>query len=129
MICYSVQSRDQIFVKGYGFLCFSKTMGKNIGKNISKNLSGKYTQKRLDHVKKSAPDPLKTTSKKVIQKTAEATDDLIGNKIANRITKVSRSSPHHNSETITNEHHNEIPREKYISPEERQKIIDDIILT
>ena len=36
MMCYSVQPRDQIFVKGYGFLSFAKNMGKNIGKNIIK---------------------------------------------------------------------------------------------
>ena len=39
---YSVQPRNKIFLKGYRFLSFSKTMGKNIGKNISKNLSDKY---------------------------------------------------------------------------------------
>ena len=38
MMRYSVQPRDQIFVKGYGFLSFAKNMGKNIGKNLSKNL-------------------------------------------------------------------------------------------
>ena len=42
MMGYSVQPRDQIFVKGYGFLSFAKNMGKNIGKNINKNLSRKY---------------------------------------------------------------------------------------
>ena len=47
MTRYSVQPRDQIFVKGYGFLSFAKNMGKNIGKNISKNLSGKYSQNFL----------------------------------------------------------------------------------
>ena len=35
MMRYSVQPRDQIFVKGYGFLSFAKNMGKNIGKNLS----------------------------------------------------------------------------------------------
>ena len=64
MIHYSVQSRDRIFVKGYGFLLFAKNMGKNIGKNISKNLSGKYSQKLYDHAKQSATNALKTTSKK-----------------------------------------------------------------
>ena len=59
MTRYSVQPRDQIFVKGYGFLSFAKNMGKNIGKNISKNLSGKYSQKLLDHAKRSATDALK----------------------------------------------------------------------
>ena len=38
----SIQPRDRIFVKGYGFLSFSKNIGKNIGRNISKNLSSKY---------------------------------------------------------------------------------------
>ena len=61
MMCYSVQPRDQIRVKGYGFLSFAKNMGKNIGKNISKNLCGKYSQKFLDHANQSATDALKTT--------------------------------------------------------------------
>ena len=83
MMRYSVQPRERTFVKGYEFLSFAKNMGKNIGKNISKNLSGIYSQKLLDHTKKTAADVLKATSKRVIQKTAEATCDLIGNKIAN----------------------------------------------
>ena len=45
MVCYSVQLRDQIFVKGYRFLSFAENMGKKIGENISKNLSDKYSQK------------------------------------------------------------------------------------
>ena len=60
---YSVQSRDRIFVKGYGFLSFAKTMDKNIGQNISKNLNGKHSQKLLDHSKQSAKNALKPTSK------------------------------------------------------------------
>ena len=63
---YSVQARDQIFVKGYGFLSLTKNMSKNINKNISKNLSGKYSQKFLEHAKKSATDALKTSSKRLI---------------------------------------------------------------
>ena len=46
---------------------------------------------------------MKTVSKRAIQKTAEATDDLIGNKIADSITKVSKTSTQNNSET--NEKH------------------------
>ena len=85
-------------------------------------MSGKYSQIRLDHAKKSATDALKTSSKRVIQKTAEATGDLIGNKIANRITKVSKNSQQNNSETTVNGHDKEIPKERYIFPEERTKI-------
>ena len=62
MTRYSVQPRDRIFVKGYGFLSFAR----NMGKNISKNLSSKYSQKLLDHAKQSATDELEkqTHSKK-----------------------------------------------------------------
>ena len=52
------------------------------------------------------------------QKTAEPTGDLIGNKIDVKFTKVSRSSSQNNSEAITNNHEKEIPKERYISPEE-----------
>ena len=59
----------------------------------------------------------------MIQKAAEATGDLIGNKIADRITKVSKNLEQNNSETVTDEHDKEIPKESYICPDERQKII------
>ena len=36
MICYSVQPRGLIYLKGYWFMSFAKNMGKNISKN-SKN--------------------------------------------------------------------------------------------
>ena len=54
------------------------------------------------------------SSKRLFQKTAEATGDLIGNKIANRITKVSKSLPQNNSETITNGLDKKISKERYI---------------
>ena len=69
---YSVQLRDRILVKGYGFLSFAKNITKSIGENISKNLNGKYSQKRLDHAKQSAIDALKTTSKIIIQKNSRS---------------------------------------------------------
>ena len=46
-------------------------------------------RKVFDHAKKSPTNVFKTSSERVIQKTAEATGDLIDNKIANRITKAS----------------------------------------
>ena len=48
------------------FCLLVKNMGKNIVKNISKTLSGKYSQKLLDHAKKSAADAFKTDSKREI---------------------------------------------------------------
>ena len=104
MTRYSVQPIDQIFAKNYEFLSFAKNMGKNIGKIISKNLSGKYSQKILDRAKQSAAGSLKTSSNRVIQNIAEATGDLICNKIAKKITGLSKNSQQNNSETVTNEH-------------------------
>ena len=60
---------------------------------MGKYLSNKYGQKLLHSAKKSTTDPIKTASKRAIQKTAEATGDLIGNKIADKITSVSKKSP------------------------------------
>ena len=74
-------------------------MSKNISKNISKILNSKYSQNVLDHAKQSATDGSETSSKRVIQKTAEATNDLIRNKNADKITRVSETSPKNNSET------------------------------
>ena len=45
-----------------------------------------------------------------------------------KVTRISKSSQQNNSETVTNENDKEIPKERYISPEERQKIIDNLIL-
>ena len=81
---YSIESKGKIYVKGYGFLSFAKSMGKN--------LSSKYGQKLLDSAKKSTTDAIKTASKRASQKTVEATGDLIGNKTADKIISVSKKS-------------------------------------
>ena len=49
MTRYSLQPRDQIFVKGHGVLSFAKNMGKNIDENLIKNWSSRYSQKLPDH--------------------------------------------------------------------------------
>ena len=90
---------------------------------MSENLSSKYRQKLLDHAKQPAADALKSASKRAIQNIAEAAVDLIDNKIADKFANVSKTSPQNNS--VTNE---EVLRERYISLEERQKIIDDLRL-
>ena len=81
---YSIETRDRIYVKGYRFLSFAKNMGKS--------WSNKYGQKLLDGAKKSTTDAIKTASKRVIKKTAEGTGDLIGNKIADKITRASKKN-------------------------------------
>ena len=57
---YSIEPRDRICVKGYGFLSFAKNMGKSV--------SNKYSQKLVDSAKKSTTDAVKTASKRVIKK-------------------------------------------------------------
>ena len=92
---YSIEPRDRIYVKGYGFLSFAKNMGKS--------LSNKYGQTFLDSAKKSTTDAIKTALKRAIQKIAEATSALIGNKIADKITNISNKKStkvlHNNDET------------------------------
>ena len=62
-------------------------MSKNIDENISKNLSGKHSQRILVHAKQSATAALKTTSKRVIGKKAEATGYLIVIKLLIKLWK------------------------------------------
>ena len=93
------------------------------------SLSNKYGQKLLHSAKKSTTDAIKTASKRAIQKTAEATGDLIGNKIANKITSVSKKSStdlHSKNDDVNSEI--EALKKRYMSPEERQKIIDELRL-
>ena len=93
---------------------------------MGKSLSSKYGL--LDSAKKSASknDAIKTASKREIQKTAEATGDLIGNKVADKITSVSKSAKELNNNDQTKEEDVEITthKKRYISPEERQQIIE-----
>ena len=51
-------------------------MGENIGKNSSENLSCNCSQNIFSHTKQPVTDALETTSKRLIQKVAEATGDL-----------------------------------------------------
>ena len=92
-------------------------------KNMGKNLRNKYGQNLLDSAKKSIADTIKTASKRAIQKTAEATGDLIGNKIADKTTSVSKKSP----KELQNDEI-EVPKKRYLSPEERKQIIDEVRL-
>ena len=61
-------------------------------------MSNKYGKKLVDTSKKSATDAIKTAFKRVIQKTEEATGDLIGNKIADNITSVSKKKSINNND-------------------------------
>ena len=71
---HSTEPRFRKYVKGYGFLSFAK------------KFRNKYGKKLMDTATKTGVDAAKIASKRVVQKTAVATRDLIGNKIADKIT-------------------------------------------
>ena len=85
----------------------------SFARNVSDKYSKSLVDKGIDVSKKFA----KTAGKKILKETAKATGYLIGNKIADKITCASKKS------------HDEINNERYISPKERQKIIDELKLT
>ena len=119
---------QEIYVKGYGFLSFSKNMGKG--------LSNKFGQKLLDSANKSTTDAIKTASKTAIQKTAEATRDLVGSKIADRITIVStelHSKKKPGKELNNNEYETEnveiaTPKKRYILQKKENKLLKKLRL-
>ena len=106
---YSIEPRERRFVKGYGFMSFSI------------NFSDKYSKSLMDKGINVSKTFAKTAGKKILKETAKATGDLIGNKIADKITSASKKSHE--------EINNEIPKERYISPNKRQKIINELKLT
>ena len=108
MTRYSTEPRFRKYVKGHGFLSFTKNFG------------NKYGKKLMDTATKADMDATKIACKRVVQKTVEATGDLIGNKIADKITSIGK--PKEKPKT------KEKPEEIYIPPEKRQQIIDDLRL-
>ena len=108
---YSTEPKFRKYVKGYGFLSFAKTF------------KDKYGKKLLDAATKTGIDAAKTASKRVVQKTTETTGDLIGNKIADKITSVRKTKTKEKEKENTNKQ-----EEIYIPPEKRQRIINDLKL-
>ena len=106
-IRYSTESKCRKCVKGYNFLSFAKKFGE------------KYGRKLIDTATKTGIAAAKTVSKRVVQKTTEATEDLIGNKIFDKITSLG------GKKKIEKEYERQ---EIYIPPEKRQQIIDDLRL-
>ena len=70
---YSTERKFGKYVQGYGFLSFERKFGDKYGKNV------------VDTASKTGIDASKIASKRVVQKTAEITGDLIGNNTADKI--------------------------------------------
>ena len=103
---YSTEPKFGKYVKGYGFLSFTKKFG------------NKYGKKLIDTATKTGIDAAKTASKRAVQKTAEATGDLIGNKTADKINSIGKPKEEETKET----------EEIYVPQEKGQQIIDDLRL-
>ena len=131
---YSVEPRERRYIKGYGFLSFAKNFSNKYGKKFMNtaiktgaNFNSKYGKKLTDTAIKTGKDFATISGKNIVYKSAEATGDLIGNKIADKIT-VKPSKKSQNEEMQSNEVNNEMLKERYIPPKERQKIIDELRL-
>ena len=91
------------------------------------SFNSKYGKKLTDTAIKTGKDFATIAGKKIVHKAAEATGDLIVNKIADKITSASKKLQ--NEEIQSNKVNNEIPKERFISLKERQKITDELKLT
>ena len=89
--------------------------------HLLKNVVINMEKKLMDTASKTGIDAAKTTSKRIVQKTTEATGDLIGNKIADKITSIGKSKEKEKQKTKETE-------EIYTPPEKRQHIIADLRL-
>ena len=91
--------------------------------SFAKNIGNKYGRKTFDKSTDAGKDFAKIAGKKVLHKSTEATGDMIGNKIAERITKSSRNKAQKEDDRIMEE-----TKELIISPEKREQIIRNLKL-
>ena len=90
-MAYSLEPRYRRYVLGQGFMSFAK------------NIGNKYGRKILDKSMNASKDFAKIAGKKVLHTSAEATGDMIGNKIADRITRSSRNKAQKEDDRIMEE--------------------------
>ena len=110
---YSLEPNYRKYMKGYGSSSFARQFG------------DKYGGKLMDSATKTGKDFAKTASKRVIQETSEATEDLTGNKIADKITSIGKLKNKKEKDEIKEV---EETQEIYIPPEKRKQIINDLRL-
>ena len=142
---HSLESEYRKYVKGYGFLSFARRFGDKYGKKLMNtaiktgtNFNSKCGKKLTDTTIKAGKDLATIAGKKIIHKSAEATGDLIGNKIADKITSMGCSKEL--GSAVGSAVKPRIKKEKdeanimeetqeiYIPPEKRKQIIEDLKL-
>ena len=127
---YSLEPRYRRYVQGQGFMSFVKNIGNKYGRkifdksiDIGKSMKKIYGKTILDNSISAGKGFAKIAGKKVLTKSAEKTGDLIGNKIADRITKSTRNKEHKEDDRIMEE-----TQELIIPSEKREQIIKDLKL-
>ena len=88
---YSIEPRERRYVKGCGFMSFARNFGNKYGNILitiktDTNFNSNYGKKLTDTAIKIDKDFSAIAGKKIVHKTADATGDLIGNEIADKIT-------------------------------------------
>ena len=101
----------------YGRKIFDKSI------DVGKKMSNKYVRKILDKSMDAGKYFSKVARKKVLHKSAEATGEIIGNKIADRITRSSRNKAQKEDDRIMEE-----TQELIITPAKREQVIRDLKL-
>ena len=142
----SLEPEYRKYIKGYGFLSFARNFGDTYGKKLintaiktGTNFNSKYGKKLTDTAIKTGKDFATIAGKKIVHKSAEATGDLVGNKIADKITPMGRSKELSSAvepavKPRSKKEKDEInimeeTQEIYIPPEKRKQIIKDFKLS
>ena len=92
--------------------------------HLQENLEISMVVQQMHSATKTGIDAAKTASKRVVEKTAEATEDLYGNKVADEITSAGKAKSNEKEKEDEINKRQEI----YIPPEKRRQIIDDLRL-
>ena len=121
---YCTDNQIRKYVKGYGFMTFAKNLGSKYGKKImSKGISitSKFNQSKYGKMLANQGSEFrKIADKKILTKSAEATGDLIGSKIADKITSLKvNDKPQKVIEEL---------QEIIIPPDKRQQILNNLRL-
>ena len=95
---YSLEAHYRRYVQGQGFMSFARNIGNKYRRkifdkslDIGKSMKKRFGKKILDNSVSAGKDFAKIAGKRNLTKSAVATGDLIGNKIADRITKIARN--------------------------------------
>ena len=125
---YSIEPRERRYVKGYGFMSFARSFGNKDGKKLMNTaiktgtkFNSKYGKKLTDTAIKTSKDFATIAGKKIFHKRAEAAGDLIGNKIADKITSASKKSQ--NEGIQSNEVNNGIPKKDIFFQKKDKKLL------